>query len=97
MENYLLSDIYSNLRLQNMETMMDLVCHELDIIKMSRPVNFGFAPPNPYTLWPLITSIIFKFIMLIVMFFLLLGDYLYPVHPGNITEEENSSENSTPE
>ena len=91
-----LSDIYTNMRLQNVEGMMELVCHELDNLKMSGVRAVPQALVSPFSIWPLVATLIFKFIMLIFLFFIMVGDYWYP-YPEIKAEDENSSENSVPE
>lgn len=100
MENYSLSDVYSSLRLQNMETMMEIVCHEVDCLKVHR----GIGPiPNPFTLWPLILSVVVKLTLLIVVFFMVTCESFYmPEYPVSsvvvsLAEDEKSSEKSTTE
>jgi hypothetical protein len=89
-----LSDIYTNMRLQNVEGMMELVCYELDNMRVSRAVVGPLV--SPFAVWPLVATLIFKFIMLIFLFFIMVGDYWYP-YPEIKAEDENSSENSVPE
>jgi hypothetical protein len=98
-----LSDIYTNMRLQNVEGMMELVCHELDNLRMSG-VRAGPLPlVTPFSVWPLVATLIFKFIMLIFLFFIMVSDYwtveqpVYHSDTESKTEEENNSENNVPE
>lgn len=83
MENYLLSDVYSKLRLQNMETMMDLICTEIDHIKVNRCL-----PMVQFTIWPIIISFLVKLVLFICVFAYFLWESLrYHYYYETVTED----------
>lgn len=76
MENYLLSDVYNSMRLKNMERMMELVCKEIDCIKISHGAafSFGMEAPPIVSMWPLFLSVAVKIVLLVGIFLIFLWE-----------------------
>lgn len=67
--------MYTNIRLNGVETMLGIICEDLDRMKQStiQPMSIPFPLISPFTICSIVFSIIFKVLMCIVVFILFSG------------------------
>lgn len=87
------SELYKEMRLQNLEQMVGLICDELDAQRYR-----SFLPALPsFSFWPLVVSVTFKIIMFIGFFLLFIWDEQKVVFSEIQYEVGESPESSKPE